>query len=116
MGKLTTGTAIGVGGVGTLVVAAAQTKPEDAASNIAGWLKWVGVDRIPDALASAQADTWATAVGLLIVFLAAMAWLLWRKRRTPDFNNVNAWSVSVDLGCMASSHEGAKMTRYIRYI
>lgn len=118
MGKIATGAAIAVGALGTVVIAAAQTGPEDAETNIAGWLKRFGIDQIPDVLTSGQADVWATIVGLLIVVASGAAWWCWRwwKRghQIPDFDDVGAWSISVDLGHMASSHEGTKMTRYIR--
>ena len=66
-------------GLGSVLIAAAQTNPKDAASNIAGWLKMLGVDHVPGFLASARADHWVTLVGILIVFLAGGLWL-WTRR------------------------------------
>jgi len=72
--------AIIAGGAGTLLIAAAQTKPEDAASNIAAWLNVLGVDQVPDVLARASTDMWATLLGATVVALA-VAWTLGFKSR-----------------------------------
>ncbi len=77
-GKSRVGPVATVGSVA--LVAAAQTKPEEAISNIAGWLQCIGVDRVPPFLASAQTDEWVTAIGTAAL-LASLAWWWWERRR-----------------------------------
>lgn len=62
------------------VVAAAQTEPEEAISNIAGWLQLIGVDQVPPFLANAQTDAWVTALGLTAL-AASLLWWWWDRRR-----------------------------------
>lgn len=63
------------GGTGTVLIFAAQTKPKDAATNIAAWIKALGVDDAPSLLSNANADTWAMALGLVLVLGAIGYWL-----------------------------------------
>lgn len=77
MGKLATGTMVAAGAIGTLLIAAAQTKPEDAQGNIAGWLRSLGFDQLPGRLLPA---TWATLVGAVFVGIT-IAFLLWHRLR-----------------------------------
>jgi len=53
-----------------MLIAAAQTKPEDAKSNIVGWLETTGIDEIPAFLDNSQTDSWVTAMGLLFLVVA----------------------------------------------
>jgi hypothetical protein len=71
-------------GLGAVLIAAAQTKPEDAASNIAGWLKILGIDRVPDFLASQQADLWFTFIGLACVVGAGIFGIRRRIWSVPE--------------------------------
>jgi hypothetical protein len=77
-----------VGGLGATVTVAAQTKPEDAISNIGGWLKLIGVDQMPDFLATTQTDLWFTAGGLLLVLVAGANWFYRRRRARLSFPNI----------------------------
>lgn len=54
------------GGAGTLLVLAAQIPPEQATSNLAAWARVFGLDQIPEWLASAQIDAYATILGALL--------------------------------------------------
>ena len=59
-------------------------------------------------------DPW---VGIIVLFsvIAYIAAVVWTgKKATQDFEAVEEWSVSIDLGHMASSHENRKRSRYIR--
>jgi hypothetical protein len=68
-----------IGGVcGVVVIAAGQTKPEDAISNIAGWLHVLGIDRVPPSIANAQTDTWVTVAGVMLL-LASLGWGAWGR-------------------------------------
>ena len=49
---------------GGIVALAAQTKPEDAMSNLGAWVKWLGLG---DASLPANADTLATIAGLAVM-------------------------------------------------
>jgi hypothetical protein len=68
----------GLGVSSAAAVFAAQTKREDAVSNIAGWLDWIGIDRLP-LVQSADADIWATVLG--VIGLAVSTLLFFRSRR-----------------------------------
>ena len=54
----------------------AQTKPDDAISNLGAGVKLVGIDAVPPFLLSPRIDTFATVVGVLTV---AVALLMWRR-------------------------------------
>lgn len=63
---------------------ALQVKPEDAVSNLSLWLHFFGVDRVPNFLATTQADTWGTAISLAIATTSfTFLFVRWRKPR-PD--------------------------------
>lgn len=68
------------GGLGALLIAAAQTRPEEATSNIAAWLQFVGVDRVPGLFASSGVDVAATVAGAFLV-VAAVCWAKLRPRK-----------------------------------
>jgi hypothetical protein len=70
-------------GAGTLLIAAAQTKPEDAASNIAGWLRVLGIDQAPMLFSSQSADAWATLLGGVLIVLAIVLFALRKRRKRP---------------------------------
>ena len=63
---------LGVGGV--TVTALAQTKPEDAISNVAAWAKLAGVDDLPIFLSTPGIDKWATFAGVAIVLVSLLMW------------------------------------------
>lgn len=71
------------GGAGAIMLGAAQTKPEDAISNLAGWLELIGFDAIPSFLATRQADNWGTAIGLALIALSGLIWY-WRRSRIAE--------------------------------
>lgn len=76
-GKSRVGPVAAVGSV--TVIAAAQTKPEDAISNIGGWLKLLGIDRVPPFLATSETDAWVTAIGSALLIASLVWW--WRNKR-----------------------------------
>lgn len=69
---------IAAGGMGAVMLSLAQTKPEDAISNLAGWLKLVGFDTVPAFLATPQADNWGTATGIVLLVFS-VSWWLWKR-------------------------------------
>ena len=56
-----------------IVIGAASVKPEDAASNIAAWLHWMGVEHVPSWLSSPGIDNriieGALGIGAIYAFL-----------------------------------------------
>ncbi len=66
---------------GTAMIAAAQTKPEDAVSNLAGWLHLLGIDTIPPILNTLAADRWVTWIGVMLI-MVTLAW--WFRRKWRD--------------------------------
>lgn len=62
---------------------AAQTKPRDAVSNLAAWVKLVGVENPPAILQSPRVDTFATIAGALLVGLVVYFWRT-RSRSTGE--------------------------------
>jgi hypothetical protein len=77
MGKVATALNWVAGCVGTLLLAAAATKPDDAISNVAGWAELLGFSTLANLL-TPSADGWAVAVGVLLIGFPAA---LWFKRR-----------------------------------
>lgn len=74
----------GSGVIGGLIVAAAQVSFDEASSNIASWLKAVGVADVPAVFSSASTDGYATLIGVVLLLVtagAAAAHLIGRKRR-----------------------------------
>jgi hypothetical protein len=69
-----------IGAVGAILIFAAQTAPEDATTHIAGWLAFLGVDRVPRFFSSAGIDLWVSLAGAVLLFPAAGYWW-WRRRR-----------------------------------
>lgn len=63
-----------------VLIFAAQTKQEEAVSNISGWLKWIGIDRVPAAFAATGIDTWFTIFGVTGLLLTSW-WMLRRSQR-----------------------------------
>ena len=92
----------GVGGVA--MIAAAQTRPEDAISNLAGWLKLFGVDHAPAFLNTLQADAWATALGILVALGSAIVWV-WARQDRKLKHNSGVWLFGEGLDHMKVSRE-----------
>jgi hypothetical protein len=65
-------------GLGATIVFLSQTSPEVARSNIAAWLHVIGIDRVPQALASATTDNWFTVFGIVEVVLSVL-FVLWMR-------------------------------------
>lgn len=65
-----------VGAAGGVLTLAAQTKPEDAISNLGAWAGRIGLRDLP---LPANIDMWATIIGILMMVLAVGFW--WRGRR-----------------------------------
>jgi hypothetical protein len=73
MERIATGwKALGVGGAAMTVLA--QTKPEEAISNIAAWAKLVGLEHMPSFLMTPRIDQAATVLGLCVLVLALIMW------------------------------------------
>ena len=70
---------IAAGGLGALMLGAAQTRPEDAISNLAGWFDLFGFDHVPAFLATPGADDWGTTIGLGLMALSVLIWFLRRS-------------------------------------
>jgi hypothetical protein len=68
----------GLGVAGAMLLAAAQTNPDEAISNIGGWIGKVGdvfgQARVPEFLATRAADDWASVIGSVLVAAAAVYW------------------------------------------
>lgn len=78
-----------VGGVSAMTGIALQVKPEDAVSNLSLWLEFFGVNRVPNFLATTQADTWGTAIGFAVAILSFVVW--WRKRSRSAKSPTGVW-------------------------
>lgn len=81
---------LAAGGLGALVLGAAQTRPEDAISNLAGWLELLGVNNVPSFLATTEADNWGTVVGITLVALSAL-WWPWRRQSRQGKQQTGIW-------------------------
>jgi hypothetical protein len=69
------------GMIGTLFVLAAQTPPEQATSNVAAWLKKLGMDNPPAIFESPSTDGWITAIGVILLATLLGWWLVgWKKK------------------------------------
>lgn len=77
----------GLGVSSAALIFAAQTKQEDAVSNISGWLEWIGVDRMPATFAATGVDTWVTIFGVLGLFMTGW-WMLRRSQRKRVIESV----------------------------
>ncbi len=64
--------ALGVGGAAVTVLA--QTKPEEAISNIAAWAKLIGWEHMPSFLMTPRIDLIATVLGLGVLVLSLVMW------------------------------------------
>lgn len=65
---------------GGVLVFCAQTSREEAASNLSGYAKWLGMDQVPNWLAGQSIDSYATATGLILV-ATGLFLSLWNRRR-----------------------------------
>ncbi len=59
---------------GAVLTVLAQTKPDDAISNIAAWAKLVGIDQLPRFLVQPHADFVATVFGIFVVVISVFMW------------------------------------------
>jgi hypothetical protein len=90
MGRITKITAA-FGAFGAAMTVAAQTKPEDAISNLGAWSKWLGLDGVG---LPADIDIWVTSFGVLLMVAAFLVWIGARKRsRILGESRVNALDV-----------------------
>lgn len=62
---------------GAIVISAATVKPHDADTNIAAWLKAVGVHKPPAAFATSHADQWAFWLGLILLSIGVFGLFEW---------------------------------------
>ncbi|WP_147420675.1 hypothetical protein [Sphingomonas sp. PP-CC-1A-547] len=72
-----------LGGFGALLIAAAQTKPEDALSNGAGWAKLIGADQLVELLSRPYADRVMTGIGACLLIVTLVAWVSKRPAKQP---------------------------------
>lgn len=114
MSKVTKGVVI-AGGAGTVLIAAAQTKPEDAATNIAGWLKLAGVEDPAGLLNAASADAWVTFGGVFLLLVAA-ALLYYRGRGLRAFPIKRSASLTSDDAARAEINEFSQLSMANRIV
>lgn len=69
-----------LGLMGAVFVFCAQTKVEDATSNISGWMQLIGADAVAERLADTAADSWVTAFGVILC-AGVIGFNLWRARK-----------------------------------
>jgi LPXTG-motif cell wall-anchored protein len=81
---------LAAGGLGALVLGAAQTRPEDAISNLAGWLELLGANNVPSFLATTQADNWGTAIGITLIASSGL-WWLWKRQNRQGNQQTGIW-------------------------
>lgn len=86
-----------LGGIGTLVVAAAQTPVQEAKSNLSGWLTEIGFGQLPYSLTTLAADRWATLGGLALLIASGLSIFFLRKRRTNRSLSAVAQSINNDI-------------------
>lgn len=66
------------------MIAAAATKPEDALSNIGGWAKLLGADRLAELLSFEQSDSLVALIGILMLIIGIR---IWRRNREKSRNS-----------------------------
>ena len=74
------------GAVGALILGAAATKPDEAISNLGGWVKSI-IGFAPNWLSRPDADRWGLWIGGGLLTLAVIVWLLptvirWNSQRS----------------------------------
>lgn len=97
----------GPGVVLALLVGAASLSPSDATSSLAGWWKLTGRTP-PEWLNNPTIDGQVVAVGVALFVLWLVALFMTRERDGPDFDDVDEWSVSADLGNVMCVQRGPK--------
>jgi F0F1-type ATP synthase membrane subunit c/vacuolar-type H+-ATPase subunit K len=84
----------------------ATVKVEDARSNVAGWLHFLGVDQVPALLASANTD-WIALVSALVSGLVALVSAIRMRQATNAARE--AIAVAKDADPRSIYFEGVKM-------
>lgn len=76
--------------LGALAMTFAQVSVEDAKSNISGWLRLMGFEKVPESLTSVAADRWLTAIGfaLLAISVAVLVW--WWSRGKSEAKKLHS--------------------------
>jgi inosine-uridine nucleoside N-ribohydrolase len=70
-----------LGVIGVTLTALAEVSPDQAASNLASWVTWLGSTHVPSWLASSRADTVAKTSGVALLLIAGAGGLMgWRSR------------------------------------
>jgi hypothetical protein len=65
-----------LGALGSLLLVAAQVKPEDAASNLSAWSKKLKIRRVPRWIKSPSADNWASVIAVVSILVGLLGVLL----------------------------------------
>jgi len=107
---------ITVGG-GAVLTVLAQTKPDDAISNLGAWVKLVGIDAVPPILLSPRIDTFATVAGVLTVAIALFMWR--REVRHVHHKEITAQAkgeASVGVLVTRSGGEWTPLPAALRYL
>ena len=86
-----------LGGIGTLVVAAAQTPVQEAKSNLSGWLTEIGFGQLPYWLTTLAADNWATLGGLTLLCASGFSIFFLGKKRSNRITPTVAASINSDI-------------------
>ena len=109
--------ALGVGGAAVTVLA--QTKPEEAISNIAAWAKLVGLEHMPSFLMTPRIDLLATVSGLCVV---ALALFMWRRQVVRVHHKEFLAQSKADASLSIVVHRASELTAWqplcetIRYL
>lgn len=106
-----------IGFAGGVLMFTAGVSPQDATTNLSAWLKLIGIDNPPQFLISHTTDTIAFWIGLVLVIMAAMAWLgttiLWPKNKKDNFES-KIQIIPLELIFPDECNEEGKNSRFIR--
>lgn len=98
-----------LGGAGGVLMFAAQTKPEDAASSLSEWAKAFGLNELSETISYPSIDAQATTLGAFLV-IAAIGLGIWRSRRKSKAANtvtpIPAKAVQDDLPLAKTEPKG----------
>jgi len=81
MGRITTSAKWALTAAGSILIVAAQTKPEDAISNIGGWWSFLSGEPVSGVLAYSHIDALLTAVGVALV--VSVVWFAVLSKLNP---------------------------------